>query len=696
MTSRRIRSLIFAGLAAAVAAGLAAPSAFAKPADVPASAALRSLPVTGAAGPAAVVFGPGRLSIPSGSPFRFECQVQSKKPLAVLQARLRLSRADGALVYQKTFVKHSVETSVVAFEWERATNDIGLAPAVYPVELGVDAEVAGTTTHASLPAALLIYDANRAQMPITLVARISAQPLSDPQGRFVSDPARFTRARDDAHRLADWVLGNPAAKVTVSLSPVMVREWLHISGGYQLIGAEGTVDVPATDPVAAEYAATLDSLRRAIQTGRLEVLSAGYGDPDLFELKGADLLEDLSRHYEFGRTALMESLSATPTAGTAPPRGVPEAALISLARADITYIVVPGSQAKRNGGQPNGGLYRAADSPLTALVADGAVSRAVAQSGTVEAVDTAFVHYLATPGDQSALPVLVDLRPGAADVNRVIAAGDAFATLPWAKLVTGAEAVQSKPKARVTFKGRKPDKDAPAQYWDRVAEGRKLADALASLLPSDDEAGPQVVRQSLVAAGSAWAGLEGDWAPATTGLAYAVSAIDSVNEVFGKLTLTASKITLAGSKGTLPVTISNKTDKKLRGVLMVDPGSGVKLQGPDRREVELDPGDNFVEIPVVLENAFAGDVEVRLLAGDAQIAASSVRVQGSYLDRLVIGGTALVLIAGLLIFVIRRVREVEAGEELIDPGQLTLDIAHDPAESSAESRSSQEEHAEDG
>lgn len=701
MTAGRLNLARIAVVVATLAAALASSIAFGAPAERLAPRALESFPSTATLGPVSVALGPGRLAVAKGTSFRFNASVESSKPLSFLQSRLRLLRSDGVLVYQKTFIKQSLEPTTVVFTWEREIGDIGLDAGIYPVQLGIDVERAGETSRAVIPAGLYVYDPARKQLPVSIVARISAQPLTDPQGRFVSDPSRFTRARDDARYLADWVLNDANAKLTVALSPVMVREWLRIASGYQLMGAEGAIDVPPTDAVPLEYAATLDALRRAIATGRLEVLSEGYSDPDLFEIAGADLLDDVGRQYEYGQAALIEALSTTPSAGTAPPRGVPEAALPRLAQSGMKYVVVPDAQTKREGGAAAAGAYKAADSPLIALVADGAVSRAIASSSTVEALDTLFAHSLAQPSTPATLPVLVDLGPAATDARHLVATAQTLGSSPWATLVTGSESAGT-PKRRVALKGHKPDKDAPATYWSRVSDSRELAEALIAALPAADEEGARAVRQSLVAAGSAWAGLDGEWGPATTGLAFAVSAIDSANDVFSHLKLAASRITLAGSKGTLPVTVANGTERRLHVVLVVSPGRGVQLEGPARREVDLDPGDNFIEIPVALGNAIAGDIEVELAAGEATLAKTTVRVQASYLDRLVVGGGALALLAGLLFFIIRRAREVEtADEELIGPGQLTLDIADDetPADgattTASNQPSSQEEHAED-
>lgn len=662
---------VVVGAAAWVVPAVAAPTSRAVTQAPPAVVA------SSTAGPASIVLDPSISSVPSGSGFKFGARVASSEPLDFLQARLRLLMPGGSLIYQKTFVEQSVDASSVSFVYERRIDDIGLDAAAYPVELGVDVQAGGETSRTVLPGRLYVYDPAREAQPIALVARISAQPLADPQGRFVSDPATFTRARDDAQHLAEWVISSPNARLTLCLSPVMVREWTQIAGGYQLIGAEGTVDVPPTELVPMQYGYALDTIRRAVATGRLEIASEGYSDPDLFELDGADLLDDIARQYERGNTALTESLWTTPTAGTAPPHGVPDAALPRLARAGVGYVVIPAAQARRDKQRPAGGVYRAGDSALLALIADSRASRAVASSSTAEVFDVAFERYLKAARNPQPLPVLVTLGPDAADASWVTSTANQLAAAPWTRMVTGSEAVSRKALRRVSLTDRKPDEDAPDQYWDRVAESRIWAEALAFALPADAPEGMRAVRQSLVAQSSAWAGHDGSWTPATSGLAYAMSATESAHDVLDNVALTASRITLAGAKGTVPVTISNKTEQKLRVVLLAEPGPGVKLGGSTRTETTLEPGDNFVELAVSLDRGFSSTLQLRLMADRAELASKTVPLQTSYLDRLVIGAGVLALLAGLLVFIIRRVRSAESADLPVEdhmPEQLTLGI----------------------
>src|SRR5690606_6065050 len=102
----------------------------------------------------------------------------------------------GKLMTQRTFIVTDPGAGEAVASFERATNDLGLSPGAYPVELEVRVSSKGALDVVTLQSDLLIYDPAGAKLPVAFAVRISGQPLADPQGRFVADPGQFTRARD--------------------------------------------------------------------------------------------------------------------------------------------------------------------------------------------------------------------------------------------------------------------------------------------------------------------------------------------------------------------------------------------------------------------------------------------------------------------------------------------------------------------
>ena len=184
--------------------------------------------------------------------------------------------------------------------------------------MSVRTSASGEITETVLPTRLLVFDPKSDPVRLNVIARISAQPMVDAEGRFVVDPAQFTRARDEAAAIAQYALSEPTARIGLTASPMMLQEWQRAAGGYRFVGPEGEVAVAATEAVPRAYAATLTLLQRAIGSGRLELLAVGYSDPDPSELYAAGLKSDVVTQYRWGRRATAEALGVEPSSGMAP------------------------------------------------------------------------------------------------------------------------------------------------------------------------------------------------------------------------------------------------------------------------------------------------------------------------------------------------------------------------------------------
>ncbi|HSK46776.1 MAG TPA: hypothetical protein VLA05_02090 [Coriobacteriia bacterium] len=610
-------------------------------------------------GPVRISLDTSSNAIPVGGEFRFGAKVSSTEPLEYLQARVKLFMPSGSLIYQKTFVDSLEKPGSVSFEYGRTIGDIDLETGVYPVEFSARFSAGGEVTETVVPASLLVYDPRQDPLAVSIVARVSAQPLSDPEGRFTSDPAQFVRARDDVTQIADWVLSDTTARVGLCLSPMMLEEWQRISEGYSFVGAEGETSVSPSDDVPQAYGLALETISRALATGRLEVLSLGYSDPDLSELNAAGLLGDVTTQYSIGRSRSASALEATPSAGTAPAGfAVPQDALAALASTGIEYVIVNRSRATTKGDPVPSGSYHTSSGDLVILAADTEISRSLAASSSAELRPLVFGRYARTQAGGS-LPLLVEVGPGSLKPSQLIANAKLISAQRWATLElpkTSAEEADG----RVRVRAHRRDRDAPADYWRTVSASRAWSRALVWALGTNYEEALRANRSSLVAESSVWSGFGGQWTLSGKGLTYAASARRSADRIFDQITMTSKPITLAGASGRVPVTIVNETDERVRARLTMQPGPSLELQQGTSRILSLEPGENFVEIPVLLNNTLQGRLRLGLEAGGVEFEKTSVTLRASYLDRLAIIAGILVLLAGLLGYIIVRVRSAEA------------------------------------
>ncbi len=608
--------------------------------------------------------GPTRVSVdtsgsvvPVGGEFRFAAEVQASTPLEYLQVRLRVFAPDKRLMYQKTLVAPNGRPGV--FEYARTTSDLGLSPGVYPAEISVRLSSAGEVSVGDIPLSLLVYEPGAAPVRLAAVARISAQPLSDPNGHFTSDPGQFTRARDDAVGLAEYVLDTPGARLGLALSPVMLEEWQQIAGGYTFVGAEGEVVVTQDEAVPRAYAAALDTIKRALATGRLELLAAGYSDPDLAELEAAGLSGDIPAQYSRGAQALGSALETTPSAGTAPSLGRLSAkALPLLEQSRVGFVLADPANVLVDGDPAQPGLYRAEAASVTVAAADIDLARSIATSDAAGIRERVFERYIGKDTTAVAFATL-DVGPNGSSASRVVSVLGSLDSAPWLELVTPAEAASSASQPTATIGQTPADSEVPAHYWEMVAEARGAATALAFSMGEANPDADRSVRNSLIAQGSAWAGPDGKWTPAEKGLGFANWASRKAEDVFGLVSLSAKPVTLAGDSGKIPITAINSTSSPLRVMLVLEPGRSMNLGVPMSQELMLEPGENYIEIPARLLNVLSSTLTIRLQAADTEIATTDVTLSASYLDRIVMIAGIAVLLVVLLAFIIRRVRAAE-------------------------------------
>ncbi len=122
-------------------------------------------------------------------------------------------------------------------------------------------------------------------------------------------------------------------------------------------------------------------------------------------------------------------------------------------------------------------------------------------------------------------------------------------------------------------------------------------------------------------------------------------------------------MTFAGKRGEVPVSITNTTKNTLEVVVRAAASGDAQVVGSPLIKTVLRPQETFVPIPVDMRSALSSKLKVEVLAGDVVLARTTVNVQASYLDRIAIIGGIVLVLGGLLIFIVRRVRGAETADE---------------------------------
>jgi hypothetical protein len=599
-----------------------------------------------------------RFDVPSLTPtdtFKLGVDVALTAPAEYFEVRVRVMRPNGALIYQKTEVRHDVAAGTVSVGFERTLADLSVTPGRYPMEVRVLASGAEATL---VESRILVAAADLRPLPLVVIARLACSPALDPSGRFALDPG----THDAQRRAADDLVALVSARsdsLTIGLSPMLLDEWMLTASGYQLLAATGVEDVPSGSEVPLRYQETIAALSRAAQAGRIEVLDVPFASPDIGGLQSIAAIDDLRLHYELGRPVYANVLGIEPSIGTILADDmIPADAAHIIAETGHGYQVCSPASSPEVIGP---GVYRESSTGMMTLVTDPAL-QALLASGTAERLYDHLYDAATAEERASALVIVLDIGPGrdysAQDVQRLLTVVD---QIPWLDAVPAARAAQLEPNGTVSLVEMAPAPDeAPGGYWDDVAEARRYAGGLAEAWGADDPAAAAALSSVLVAEGSCWAGPDASYPFADRGRSFATTVSRSARAVFDSIGIQMRDVTLAARAGNVPLTIVSTLDRPV--VLRVETRTGPSASQSTETTVSVRPADNFLTIPVDLGPAMANDLHVRVMAGDVLVAETSVTVRASYLDRLTtMAGVVLVLFT-LLFFIRRRVIRADAGK----------------------------------
>ncbi len=609
------------------------------------------------------------VAVPTDGAFSYDATVVLARPAPFLQARLRIRRPSGRLLYQKTFVKSNVPAGPVVFTFARTIADLDLRPDVYPVELSVLSE--GNPPNAwEVPEALRVYDPASKPLRVAVVVKVSSPPAIDPEGRFVTDPGLETVARDEVVALANSILRDARLRATIAIAPELLQEWKAISSGYTYAGTAGLEKVGANTTVPTAYGGALQQLGLAVATGRLELLDVPYADPDIAGLSSTRRESDLEDHYRLGAAAYAASVDETASSGTFTARGCLTLAAAREATAHgMHYALVSTRYVRGTEETAPAGAVTSPKIPLALLIPDAPLG-AVLRSGTAtSAVATMFERALKIADESStALPVAIDVGPGRSNtVAGLVQRITPLLDQPWVTFVTAkTAAATARENGDVTLaRSANPPRNTPPGWWSSTSASRRYADALASVLGPGDPDGTTAVSDSLIAQSATWAGPDGKWALADRGRAFSAAALRRAQGILDAVSVSARDLTLSGSSGTVPFSITNDSGRPLTVVLRLTTQK-LTLGSQSLREQMLLPAENYVTVPVELRSAAEGRLRLQVVADTLVIASTLVTVRASYLDRLAIVGAVAVVLGVMLFYIRRRVNRAEDEEEADD------------------------------
>jgi len=597
---------------------------------------------------------------PVSGEFAYTTQIRLQQPASYLQTRIQVRRPTGQLIFQRTDVENNLPAGTHTAEFGRSLVGLGLEPGAYPVEVEIRGDLPGGLETTTLATDLLVFDPAKKSAGTVLVARVTAPPLEAPDGKLAVDPAVARKARDDVTSIASLVIADPDARITLAIAPMLLSEWQRVSDGYTMTDGR---EVPAADPTAVAYAESLDLLGQALATGRLELLWTGLADPDLNQLASQGRSRDVVPHYEAGLSATFASLETSPSTGTLPAGPcIPPAALPTLKGLGLGYVITDVGCTRSGDSRVGSGSYPISNSTMRALLTDTIASTALSSADTTAAIQRIAARQVVNPRQPTVVRIELPAA-GSTATQTVVPAIRALEGKEWTRLILGRESASVGKVKAVRVLADNADPAGPQSYLAAVSRARLLAEALASSLGEADPDAVSAGTSSLVSQSSAWADPDGSWSGADRGEGFAKASLKTSRSILDKVGLKIEPITLAGAKGSVPVSLQNGSEKVLQVTVRTATQGGIEVVGPSRTRTMMRPQETFVQIPINMHSALSGKLSVEILAGDVVLARRTVEVRASYLDRLAVIGGIVVALAILLAFIVRRVRDAERAEE---------------------------------
>jgi hypothetical protein len=578
-------------------------------------------------------------------------------PAEYFEIRLRILRDDGELLYQKTEVRHNVLAGDQTIRFSRALGDLDLKTGRYPLEIRV---LATGSLPTEITGSMLVVPDDTTPVPVALIVRYTHSPFVDPNGRFVVDPGTTARPRTDVERLAGLVESNPDLRLSLAIAPQLLEEWMRASDGYETSGPEGVQKVTAAGAGAVASSAALERMRELAANDRVDVLDVPYAEPDLEALERIGALGDLEGQWRLGSSVMEAAIGSSAASGTAFLGDVlPAAGLSALRQHKIAYAVLSRESVNVGEATATSGVYALDGTDVRAVVFDSRLSASI-RDENADAFYGMIFDRITSKGPGEPLAILVEIGPGTpdstADLERAIALLQAA---PWIRVVSAEEAAGYGTPGAGTLSTKRAPANAPIGYWTDVALARKNADAVVAALGGDDADARTAQTAVFVAESRSWAGPDGRYSLADRGRAFAISASHYVEDLFSSVRIEARDVTLSNRTGEVPISVINGTGKDL----VLDFSASGRSLGTvmTEKRVKLDPGENILTIPIVMDSTISDELTVKLDAGDTTIKSASVRVTASYLDRLATLAMVIVFLLGLLLFIRRRVRSAGAG-----------------------------------
>ncbi|MBK5211948.1 MAG: hypothetical protein JJE36_06545 [Coriobacteriia bacterium] len=606
-------------------------------------------------------------SIPETGSFNWTVVAKPTKKITSMQIHFNVLRDNGTLVFRRTRyinIVASAKKKQYTEEFQRTLEGLSMTEGVYRIAVEVTASTATSRETASLYGTQYIYNENNEPLDLACAVHFTSTPLRNPDGTFAVDPSTGTpeAQRQAVGRLLLLGSNNSNTRFTLSLSPLLLEDWEAIGNGYTLKNTNGTKAVFAQNSQTAEnYAATLTSLRMALDSGTVTIGMLGYSDPDVSSLTDIGLIRDIPLQYGQATSTLSplsKNVSSFETSVTAPlGQKINSTTLDELKNAKQIATVVD-ENAVTNKPDTIGRF----SNNLIGLVADGDMSTKIVSKETIDVVGAIFEKYSTENRKILIIHGVVSNETQAAQVVDNIGL---LLEQPWIKFATLGDITPKSTDKLPKLKLIEKKKIEPTSTDRAIKAARKQSEGLIFALSESVES-LNARQDSLIAENGSSLVESGQTLKQSLRLAYAEKAQKTANDIFSKITLKVSPVTLSGNKGSVPITINNDTTKEVRVTLTYGAERNMTINAKKKQVITLPPKETFVEPDVTIQNAVSAPLTIKLTAGNYAICEKSVDISASYIDTIVIVVIVVLAGLGLVAFIYKRVKKADPEKDLFN------------------------------
>ena len=521
-----------------------------------------------------------------------------------------------------------------------------LSPGVYEIKLRVVYQYEGSIKVYQAQHSIYLYDSSKAALPTSLAVRLSLPPLYDYESKTLNKElleASLPKIKQ-LKALLDELSQHPEETITLSIP----------------YGSLKDIAQAAYDP-KEEHANLFRQIYLQLQDlslHQINLVYAGYNDPDLSLMYLSENLDQLSAQYQEGSIEDgRDEMPLTIQQGAIPSNlSLPEGSVEALNLAGVQWLVsLPeGLSLNEDQSQEASALYASEKHPKFRIIqAYKEFLRQLEQDSSLNLNEILLIQHEKEAGqDENRLFCgIYPLQGDDKSFSNFIKMLRFCSQQAWLQLESCQDLVdQLSPKTGIA--GVYKPQSVELELEQSMKEAGSALNSLEAASGHKLDNYKRAYMQLVYAQSSAW--LQGDELLKNHAQDHAQKALDLVQQVYSGLSITSQNIHLSGNSGEVPVILLNSNNDELK----------LRLHAIGNEYLDVDPkfvkgivagtlaGENYVSIPVKLKDKSIHNygLTVEVFAGDKLLTSKYIEVIASRTDLIVI---LLVALAILLILLFR-------------------------------------------